>query len=146
MTNKVKDQNISDAEWEVMRIVWTLGEIHAGDVIDQLQAKMGWSESTIKTLMGRLVKKGLLKTRKDGRRFVYTATVNQVQMMIQVTSEMMGHMCDMHKGQVMIEILKEMPLSKGDITTIEAELDQKKADAPAMVDCNCLLAKQHECK
>ncbi|BDR60286.1 CopY/TcrY family copper transport repressor [Lactobacillus xylocopicola] len=142
---KTKEQNISEAEWEVMRIVWTLGEIHAGDVIQQLQAKKNWSESTIKTLMGRLVKKGLLGTRKDGRRFVYSATVNQVQMMTRVTTEMMQHMCDMHKGQVMIEILQGMPLSKGDIATIQAELTSKEKHAPDQVSCNCLISDQHDC-
>lgn len=145
MVEKNKEHNISEAEWEVMRIVWTLGEIHTGDVIEQLQAKKNWSESTIKTLMGRLVKKGLLQTRKDGRRFVYSATVTQVQMMIKVTNELMSHMCDMHKGQVLIEILKNMPLSKRDITTIEAELDHKKVNAPSTIDCNCLTSGQHDC-
>lgn len=145
MVEKNREHNISEAEWEVMRIVWTLGEIHTGDVIQQLQVKKNWSESTIKTLMGRLVKKGLLQTRKDGRRFVYSATVTQVQMMIKVTNEMMSHMCDMHKGQVLIEILKNMPLSKGDISTIEKELDHKKVNAPMMIDCNCLTSSQHDC-
>lgn len=145
MVKKNKEHNISEAEWEVMRIVWTLGEIHTGEVIKQLQTKKNWSESTIKTLMGRLVKKGLLQTRKDGRRYVYSATVTQIQMMIQVTKEMMNHMCDMHKGQVLIEILKDMPLSESDIATIETELAQKKLHAPAKIACNCLASGQHDC-
>ncbi|WEV37598.1 CopY/TcrY family copper transport repressor [Lactobacillus sp. ESL0677] len=143
MTEKIKEHNISEAEWEVMRIVWTLGATHTGDIIKQLQAKKDWSESTIKTLMGRLVKKGLLKTRKDGRRFVYTATVTENQMMVQVTTEMMSHMCDMHKGQMLIEILHGMPLSQDDIAIMEQELAQKAKTAPKMVDCNCLSV--HDC-
>ena len=51
--------NISDAEWEVMRIIWTLETASSSEVIKELQAKKDWSESTIKTLMGRLVQKGL---------------------------------------------------------------------------------------
>lgn len=49
--------NISDAEWEVMRIIWTLETASSSEVIKELQAKKDWSESTIKTLMGRLVQK-----------------------------------------------------------------------------------------
>ncbi|KJY61214.1 MULTISPECIES: CopY/TcrY family copper transport repressor [Lactobacillus] len=145
MVEKSREHNISEAEWEVMRIVWTLGEIHTGDIIKQLQAKKNWSESTIKTLIGRLVKKALLKTRKDGHRYAYSATVTQVQMMIQVSKEMMDHMCDMHKGQVLIELLKDMPLSKSDISTIEDELAGKESKAPAVIKCNCLVSGQHEC-
>ena len=66
-------------------------------------------------------------------------------MMIQVTNEMMDHMCDMHKGKVMIAILKDMPLSQGDITQIEKELALKKEHAPEMVNCNCLASGQHVC-
>lgn len=145
MIEKSKENNISEAEWEVMRIVWTLGKIHAGDIIEQLQAKKNWSESTIKTLMGRLVKKGLLQTSKDGRRFVYTAAVSQIEMMIQVTKEMLNRMCDMHKGQVLIEIVKDMPLSKSDISTIEQELAYKKKHAPEKIDCDCLASGEHDC-
>ena len=114
LKNKTQD-NVSEAEWEVMRIVWTLGEVHTGEIIEQLQIKKDWSESTIKTLTRRLVKKGLLRTRKEGRRFLYSATVSQSQMMIKVTTEMMNHMCDMHKGQLLIAIMKDVPLSKSDI-------------------------------
>ncbi|RMC49173.1 CopY/TcrY family copper transport repressor [Lactobacillus sp. ESL0228] len=145
MVEKKIEHNISEAEWEVMRIVWTLGKIHTGDVIEQLQLKKDWSQSTIKTLMRRLVKKGLLQTHKDGHRFVYSATVTQVEMMIQVTNEMMSRMCDMHKGQVLIEIIKKIPLTKNDITTIEQELACKKENAPAMVPCDCLTLGQHDC-
>ena len=65
--------------------------------------------------------------------------------MVEKNREMMSHMCDMHKGQVMIAILKEMPLAQGDIAKIEKELAYKKESAPEMVNCNCLASDQHDC-
>ncbi|MBT9003455.1 BlaI/MecI/CopY family transcriptional regulator, partial [Lactobacillus delbrueckii subsp. bulgaricus] len=53
---------ISDSEWEVMRIIWTLEPVSSTKIIQELQAKKDWSESTIKTLLRRLVKKDLLHT------------------------------------------------------------------------------------
>ena len=50
-------QEISDAEWEVMRIVWTLEQAYTSDIIAALKEKKDWSESTIKTLIRRLVNK-----------------------------------------------------------------------------------------
>lgn len=55
MTPKIND--ITPAEWDLMRIVWTKGDVHSRDLITLLQQKRDWSESTIKTLLGRLVKK-----------------------------------------------------------------------------------------
>lgn len=71
----VSDINISPAEWEVMRIVWTLGSAGSTEIIHILQQQKQWSESTIKTLLRRQVQKGLLTTTRQGRRFIYTATI-----------------------------------------------------------------------
>ena len=146
MAETKDDRNsITQSEWEVMRIIWTLGEVCTGQVIKELQDKKDWSDSTIKTLMRRLVQKGLLKTRKEGRCFVYKPTISQRKMMSEVTLHMMQNMCDMHKGEVLIQLLKEAPLSKGDIKTMQQELKLKEKDAPDMVPCNCLPSEKSRC-
>jgi predicted transcriptional regulator len=84
-----KESTISDSEWEAMRIIWTLEPVSSTKIIEKLQAKKDWSESTIKTLLRRLVKKNLLSTKKEGRRFVYTAKVNQTQVMAEAAQELL---------------------------------------------------------
>lgn len=145
MAKNKRKADISDAEWEVMRIVWTLGSAHSSEIIRQLQAKEDWTESTIKTLIRRLVQKGYLQAEKDGRRFVYQATISQNQMMVTETKEMMAHMCNMHKGKMLISILKEVPLSQADIHTMQQELAQKAKTAPLKVKCNCLASGSKNC-
>ena len=81
MVDKILKMNISDAEWEVMRIIWTLDEVKSSEIIDQLSEKMSWTESTIKTLIRRLVDKGLVKIKKEGRAYIYSATVSENEMM-----------------------------------------------------------------
>ena len=61
---------ITGAEWNVMRIVWSLGSASTRTIIENLQAASDWKDSTIKTLLARLVKKGFLTSEKDGRQFV----------------------------------------------------------------------------
>ena len=51
---------ITGAEWNVMRIVWSLGSASTRTIIENLQATSDWKDSTIKTLLARLVKKGFL--------------------------------------------------------------------------------------
>lgn len=48
---------MTPSEWEVMRIIWTKRSVSSLDVIEVMQRKRDWSESTIKTLLGRLTKK-----------------------------------------------------------------------------------------
>lgn len=104
--------SISDSEWEVMRIVWTLGETNTKQILNELQAKKDWTDSTIKTLIRRLVQKGWLNAKQDGRRYIYTATVNQTDMMYNEAKTLLNRMCDMHKGEVILKLLEDSPFLK----------------------------------
>ncbi|MEJ6075949.1 CopY/TcrY family copper transport repressor [Lactobacillus johnsonii] len=136
--NEKNLSSISDSEWEVMRIVWTLGETNTKQILNELQAKKDWTDSTIKTLIRRLVQKGWLNTKQDGRRYIYTATVNQTEMMYNEAKTLLNRMCDMHKGEVILKLLEDFPVSKGDLMKMKKEISQKEKTAPEMVPCNCL--------
>ena len=68
---------ISEAEYEVMRIVWKYTPINTNEVTDKLTKTTAWSPKTIHTLLKRLVNKGALTYEKDGRIFVYTPLVQE---------------------------------------------------------------------
>ena len=69
--------NISDAEWQVMQIVWKHKSVTAADVIDQLAPGTRWSHRTIRTLLARLVEKGALTTIAEGKRYIYRAVISR---------------------------------------------------------------------
>lgn len=145
VTLQEKESTISDSEWDVMRIIWTLEPVSSTKVIQELQAKKDWSESTIKTLLRRLVKKNLLETSKEGRHFVYSAKINQTQIMTEAAQELLNRMCDMHKGEVLLQLLANSPISKSDLEKIKQEITVKEKSAPDKVPCNCLSGKEHFC-
>ena len=70
---------ISDAEWDVMEPIWTVGACTAADVIKELRTTHDWSQSTIRTLLARLVQKGALNYEVDGSRYIYRAAVSRQQ-------------------------------------------------------------------
>lgn len=73
-----QESAITDAEWEVMRIIWTLGKAHSNKVITELQAECDWTESTIKTLLRRLVKKACCgPSRTGGALSIFRPSVRQ---------------------------------------------------------------------
>src|SRR5688572_33513290 len=76
--------NISEAEWEVMRVFWQKGDrsnFTAQDIIDALASRRDWSPRTIKTLLNRLVKKSALGFQEEGKRYRYRPKVTQEQCM-----------------------------------------------------------------
>lgn len=53
-----QDFNITEAEWEVMRVVCTLEKVTSNEISEILQEKQGWKSTTAKTFIGRLEKMG----------------------------------------------------------------------------------------
>lgn len=94
-----EDCRISDAEWQVMRVVWTLGQANSSEIIEQLAAKCAWSPSTVKTLLRRLEKKDFLLVDRQGHRFVYRAAKDESEAMQESLTAEFAAMCDMHKGR-----------------------------------------------
>jgi BlaI family transcriptional regulator, penicillinase repressor len=73
--NKNKAENLSPANFEIMKIVWEKGEVTINDVVDAINAKREdeLRRTTIQVQMNRLEEYGWLKHRKEGRTFYYTA-------------------------------------------------------------------------
>ena len=67
---------ISDAEWEVMQVLWRHSPATAEEMIDQSQSH-DWSPTTIKTLISRLVKRGRLRMRQKGRFIIIPGCVRE---------------------------------------------------------------------
>jgi len=69
---------ISDAEWEVMQVVWQRESCSASDIITALhQRGAGWHPKTVKAFLNRLVRKKALGFKMDGRAYRYHSLVRQ---------------------------------------------------------------------
>jgi BlaI family penicillinase repressor len=68
---------LSDAEWTVMQPVWERSPATARDVHAAVEEASGWSYSTVRTLLTRLVEKGALIEGKRGNQVLYTANVSR---------------------------------------------------------------------
>ncbi|MFI8688254.1 CopY/TcrY family copper transport repressor [Rossellomorea sp. NPDC077527] len=129
---------ITDSEWEVMRVVWTLKEVTSKEISSVLQEKREWKPATTKTFIGRLVKKGMLTTEKIGNRFIYRAGVSEEESLKTLKSGLFTHICSRAVGKTIADLIEEATLSHDDITLLEAALKKKKQDAVDYIACNCV--------
>ena len=67
---------ISDAEWQVMKIIWMQGRADQYGFDQVLAERFDWSKSTIQTLWARLVEKECLTRKKRAKSFVYSSPFN----------------------------------------------------------------------
>jgi predicted transcriptional regulator len=66
---------LSDAQLEIMQVVWQGSEVTVTDVWSVLARRRPVARNTVLTLMDRLEKKGWLKRRADAPTYRYSATV-----------------------------------------------------------------------
>ena len=70
---------ISDSELEVMRVLWRAGDaLPVTEIRETLQKSRGWEATTVKTLVSRLVTKGVLKQEKRGV-FYYSPLISEAE-------------------------------------------------------------------
>jgi predicted transcriptional regulator len=67
--------NISDAESQVMQVLWRRAPLAAEEIVGETAGPNGWSEATVKTLINRLLKKGAIGATPEGRRYLYRPLV-----------------------------------------------------------------------
>jgi predicted transcriptional regulator len=64
---------LTEAQREIMEIVWQRGEVTVTEVRDALADRRDLARNTVQTMIVRLEEKGWLKHREDGRTFIYAA-------------------------------------------------------------------------
>ena len=70
---------LTGSEWPVMKVVWEAEPCTAPAVQEKLHQSTGWTYSTVRTLMDRMVAKGILKSRKEGKATIYHSALTRRQ-------------------------------------------------------------------
>ena len=136
--NEQKKVEISSAEWQIMRIVWTLKHVTSTEIINLMQQKQDWSDSTIKTLITRLTKKEFLSRKKVNGRYIYSTTVSEQETMDEYANSLFNDFCAHKTGSVLNELIDSLDISKNDIESLQKTLNNKLKTAPEKVNCDCL--------
>ncbi|MBC3908202.1 BlaI/MecI/CopY family transcriptional regulator [Undibacterium sp. NL8W] len=110
---------ISEAESLVMETLWQRHPLAAEEVSAILVQQQDWQETTVKTLLNRLLKKGAIKAEKDGRRFLYSPVLKREQWLM---SESKGFLDRMFNGRIaplVAHFSEQKKLSKQDIAELK---------------------------
>ncbi len=118
-----------------MRVIWSLGEARVDEVYNQISL-MDWSLATVKTLLGRLVKKEMLSTEKEGRKFIYRPLIDENDAIDRMSQNLLKKVCATKQRNVLGQMIANSELTKSDIEQLQEALSEKVAVAE--VHCNCL--------
>ena len=115
---------ISEAEFEVMKIVWRSAPINTNEITERLLKTTTWSAKTIQTLIKRLVTKSALTYEKQGRIFVYTPLVEENEYINQQSNSFMDRFYDGDISAMLSTYLENNQLSETELQHLRSILSK----------------------
>lgn len=116
---------ISEAEFEVMKIVWKYAPISTRDITEKLLQTTNWSPKTIQTLIKRLVTKGALTYEKQSRMFIYTPAVKENEYIGQESNSFLKRYYNGDITAMVSAYIENDKLSESELDTLRSLLSQK---------------------
>ncbi|HEX8524827.1 MAG TPA: BlaI/MecI/CopY family transcriptional regulator [Tepidisphaeraceae bacterium] len=122
----MKIPSISEAEWDVMTVIWASHPITATEVVDSLAGKKNWNPRTVKTLLNRLVKKGALAYTVDGKKYLYRPKVQQHQCVLHESRSFLSRVFAGDAAAMLLRFVDEVDLSPEEINQLKKAIDKKR--------------------
>ena len=121
-----KIPQISEAEFEVMKVVWKYAPISTNEITDKLLQSTTWSPKTIQTLIKRLVTKGVLTYEKQSRVFVYTPLIKESDYIGQESNSFLARFYNGDITAMLTAYLENDKVSETDIEHLRSLLSKKR--------------------
>jgi BlaI family penicillinase repressor len=120
-----KIPNISEAEWEIMTVLWKESPLTANDVISTLQERTDWKPKTVRTLLDRLVKKNVVGVNKEQRVFTFFPLYSQDECQHAEAESFVKRIYGGALKSMLVQFIQEDSLSEEDIKELRSILDPK---------------------
>ena len=115
---------VSEKEFEVLEAIWVGAPVSARVVVERLNEHGSWHEKTVKTLLGRLVKKGALHFQRDGRSYLYSTRLARSEYVQKQSAGMVERLYNGNIGAFVAGFASSRKLKKEDIEELKAFIDR----------------------
>lgn len=116
---------ITQAELDVMDVLWSESPLAASDVAARLDAK-NWNIRTVKTLLSRLAEKQVVETEQDGRRYLYSPLVSKKSYAQGAVKKLTNRLFGGRAAPLVAHLAEGEGLSDQDIADLEALIEELK--------------------
>jgi len=115
---------LSKAELIILRVLWKDGRLSIREVYDQIYDIHKWAYTTTKTIMDRMVKKGLLKKGKFHGVFLYKSLISRPAGLAKMVQFFADRILETDTGSVVAMFAKNNTLNKDEIKELEVLLEE----------------------
>lgn len=121
--------SISESEWVVMKIIWDEPPKTLQDILSELK-HTAWSSTTIQTYLARLVKKGALTTKRQGKGYLYYPAISESDCQLAESKSFLSRVYDGSLSQMVKGFVKSGNLSEDELSELKKLIiEQEKSNA-----------------
>ncbi len=113
-----KEIQISDAEVEVMKVLWADSPQTLPNIVTTVLKANAWQYVTVKTLLQRLVKKGAIMRCGERRNYLYSPTVAEKQYLASASRNFLARNFNASPTEMLAFLVKHGEISKDELTQI----------------------------
>jgi BlaI family penicillinase repressor len=103
---------LSDAEWQIMNALWKKHPATAREIIGQMEGKVDWAYTTVKTMLSRLTIKKAVSETKLGNTSTYEPLVDRQNAQKNALSALFDRVLDGAAAPLMHFLIEEKKISK----------------------------------
>jgi len=126
MENRRKLVDLSRAEYDILRTLWKAGQLSVREVHDLLKITYNWAYTTTKTMMDRMVKKGLLSRESFHGIFIYKPLITRPAGLVRMVQFFADRVLEMDTGSVVSLFARSKTLTPEEIEELNALLKEEK--------------------
>ena len=113
----------TSSEWSIMELLWESPKTLMA-LVSTLSETVGWSKSTVTTMVRRMTEKGLIDFDTDGRTKLFRPAVTREEVVAQETDSLLSRAYQGSIGLMLSAMVSNKHLSKSDIDELYAILKE----------------------
>lgn len=119
---------LGDLQLAIVRILWHRGASTVIQVHEALQDERDLSPSTIGTMLQKMERKGVVRHSRDGRRYLYTATVSEAEVKRTMVGSLLQRLFGGDPLALLGHLVREEELAGSDLKALRAEIERRAGD------------------
>jgi len=116
---------ISEAEYEIMKIIWDESPISTNSICEKVPSIHNWSNKTVHTLLSRLVSKHVISYEQKGRMYYYFPIISKNKYLSQENHSFLSRFYDGEMAPLLSSLLSNAQLSDSDLKNMYHLIDSK---------------------
>ncbi|AVP96900.1 BlaI family transcriptional regulator [Ahniella affigens] len=116
---------LSGLQLEILRAIWKRGEASTSDVAAELAESRDLAHTTVGTLLNRLEKRGLIRSRRDGKHLIYHASVAESDIKRSMVSEFLDRLFGGDANALVAHLVSEQEVKAADLNAVRKLLQDQ---------------------